>query len=124
MSPQKMRQLRKKHGYTQRDVSVKLGVSDGWYGKWERGEVKPKREYLVQLARIYGVDPTPYKEPEKFVLRSPQERKRLKLLRKTYLDNLAKKYGTDGVLGNFDKVDKTDPDWIAYCGLVGGKVLQ
>ena len=119
-----MRDLRTKHGYTQSEVGLKLGVSAGWYSKWERGEVQPKREYLVQLARIYGVDHTPYKEPEKFVHRSPQERKRLKLLRKTYLDNLAKKYGTDGVLGNFDKVDKTDPDWIAYCGLVGGKVLH
>ena len=120
MSPQKMRQLRTKHGYTQSEVGLKLGVSAGWYSKWERGEVKPKREYLVQLARVYGVDHTPYKEPEKFVHRSPQERKRLKLLRKTYLDKLAKKYGTDGVLGNFDKVDKTDADWIAYCKLANG----
>ena len=119
-----MRELRKKHGYTQIDMGLKLGVSGSWYSKWERGEIKPKREHLVQLARIYGVDHTPYKEPETFVHRSPQERKRLHLLRKNYLDKLAKKYGTDGVLGNFDQVDKTDPDWIAYCGLVGGKVLQ
>ena len=119
MTPKKLKELRSKHGYTQNELGLKIGVSGGFYGKWERGEVTPHKKFLVQLARIYGIDETPYKE-DKPVLLTPEEREKRKTIRKYYLDKLAKKYGTDGVLGNFDDVDETDPDWMTYCRIANG----
>ena len=119
MTPQQLKDLRLKRGYTQNELGLKIGVSGGYYGKWERGEVTPHNSFLVKLARIYGMDETPYKEDQP-VLLTPEEREKRKAIRKHYLDKLAKKYGTDGVLGNFDQVDTTDPDWIAYCQLADG----
>ena len=75
MTPQKLKELRFKHGYTQNELGLKIGVSGGYYGKWERGEVTLHNKFLVQLARIYGVDESPYKTV-KPVLLTPEEREK------------------------------------------------
>lgn len=47
--------LRKKNGLTQNEFASKLNYSDNAVSRWERGEVTPNIETLVQMADIFGV---------------------------------------------------------------------
>ena len=46
--------LRKKSGYTQSDVSHRIGVDQSAVAKWEAGIAYPKAEKLPTLAKLYG----------------------------------------------------------------------
>lgn len=47
--------LRKLKGYSQEEISEKIGISRQAYGKWEKGETIPDVEKCALLAAIYGV---------------------------------------------------------------------
>ncbi len=47
--------LRIQSGYSQEDVAMKLGITDGAVSKWETGESKPATSRLSTLAKLYGV---------------------------------------------------------------------
>lgn len=51
----KLRQLRKDHGYNQEDVAFKLGMSTSAYGYYEQGKTTPPLAKLKMLASIYNV---------------------------------------------------------------------
>lgn len=51
----KLRQLRKDHGYNQEDVAFKLGMSTSAYGYYEQGKTTPPLTKLKMLASIYNV---------------------------------------------------------------------
>ncbi len=50
-----LRRLRLAKGYTQEDLSAKLGVSAQTISRWECGNTLPDILQLPQLARIYGI---------------------------------------------------------------------
>lgn len=47
--------LRKKYGYSQEELSDKLGLSRQAVSKWERAEASPDTDNLICLAKLYGV---------------------------------------------------------------------
>ena len=51
-----IRSLRRELGLTQRELAVRLGVTDKAASKWERGLGCPDVIYLPQLSQIFGVD--------------------------------------------------------------------
>lgn len=49
----KLRELRKKAGLTQIDMSKRLGITQGTFSQWEMGHYLPKYDALVKLAIIF-----------------------------------------------------------------------
>lgn len=47
--------LRKLNGYSQEEISEKIGISRQAYGKWEKGETIPDIEKCDLLASVYGI---------------------------------------------------------------------
>ncbi len=52
--PKKLQILRKKYGYSQRQVADKLGVSPSIVSGYETGERTPSTEVLLQLSYLYN----------------------------------------------------------------------
>ena len=52
---EKLRNHRKKLGFTQEEVAEKIGVSPQAISKWEAGAASPDISHLVPLANIFGV---------------------------------------------------------------------
>ncbi len=48
-------QLRKERGWSQFDLAVKVGVTPGAVGGWDRGRSEPKTKQLRALALAFGV---------------------------------------------------------------------
>lgn len=51
--PQKLREERKKRGYTQDEMSKLLAIGQSAYAKWENGRTEPTLENVVKLAKIF-----------------------------------------------------------------------
>lgn len=51
----RLRILRKKHGYKQTEIAAMLGVLNSAVSKWECGRTLPDADALVFLADLYGV---------------------------------------------------------------------
>lgn len=52
---EKLSRLRRKQGWTQDELALKLSVTRQAVSKWERGVVAPTAEKLIALSRLYGV---------------------------------------------------------------------
>ena len=52
----KLRALREEHWLTRQQLALKAGVSAETIKNWERGDVMPKLENMIVLARVYGMD--------------------------------------------------------------------
>lgn len=50
----KLKGLRKKHGFTQQDISDRLGVDPNTISRYENDRVIPPIENLIKLALIYN----------------------------------------------------------------------
>ena len=51
----RLRELRKKKGYTQLALQMKTGIEQALLSKFETGERVPPTETLIRLADFYGV---------------------------------------------------------------------
>lgn len=51
----RLAELRKAAGYTQKYVALELGVKAPSVCAWEKGDGNPKQENLIALAKLYGV---------------------------------------------------------------------
>lgn len=51
----KLKELRRKHGFSQLDVSVGLNIEQNTYSRLERGETKLDIERLQQIALFYNI---------------------------------------------------------------------
>ncbi|UOY92872.1 helix-turn-helix domain-containing protein [Ectobacillus sp. JY-23] len=51
----RLRELRKKHKLTQKDVADFLGISESGYGYYEQGRNEPPLESIKRLAKKYDV---------------------------------------------------------------------
>lgn len=52
--PQKLKELRTKYSYTQKEVAVKIGVSPSIVSGYETGERTPSAEVLLSLSYLYN----------------------------------------------------------------------
>ena len=48
-------QVRKKKGLTQKQLAIKLGISDKTISKWEVGKGMPELSLMVPLCEILGI---------------------------------------------------------------------
>jgi transcriptional regulator with XRE-family HTH domain len=55
MERKTIRDLREASGWSQFELAVKVGVTPGAVGKWERGVSEPKVTQLRRLAEEFGV---------------------------------------------------------------------
>lgn len=53
--PERLKNLRLKFGYRQKDVASKLGISEAAYGYYEQGKREPSQDVLIRLADIFEV---------------------------------------------------------------------
>ena len=54
MFSQRLKELRKRSGFSQKSLSVQLGVSQQAVGKWETGRSSPDPDTLARLAALLG----------------------------------------------------------------------
>ena len=54
MLKENLMMLRKIHGYSQEEISEKIGISRQAYAKWESGATIPDVETCALLAKVYG----------------------------------------------------------------------
>jgi len=58
MKNNKLKELRKNHGYTQTQVAALLGLKcEDRLSHWERGQAMPSSINLMRLCKIYNVLP-------------------------------------------------------------------
>lgn len=53
--PEKLKAVRKQHGYTRRQLAAELGRKYATITKYENGEREPGHTYLVEIAQKFGV---------------------------------------------------------------------
>lgn len=51
----RLKELRKKHGLTQKEIAKLIGISQSSYSNWENGNTEPSLENVVRLAKLFGV---------------------------------------------------------------------
>ena len=51
----RLRELRENKRLVQKDMAVRLGISDVAYGGWERNQAEPSITNLVKLCQFFGV---------------------------------------------------------------------
>ena len=55
MLKDKIKELRKQHGWTQAELAKKLSVSQQTIGSWEVGRAEPNSDALTKLAQLFNV---------------------------------------------------------------------
>lgn len=55
MKNERIKELRKRHGLTQRKLGELIGATGPSVSQWESGDVSPSADYLVALAKVFGV---------------------------------------------------------------------
>jgi len=58
MYGEKIRLIREMRGFSQENVSAKLGIAQNSYSKIETNQVKLESSMLVKIAEVLGVSPT------------------------------------------------------------------
>lgn len=51
---ERLKELRRAKGLTQRDMARRFRLSDVGYGAWERGDTEPSIDNLMRLCEIFG----------------------------------------------------------------------
>lgn len=57
MKSERIKELRKKQGLTQQKLGELVGASRASVSQWESGEHSPSGDYLIALAKVFGVSP-------------------------------------------------------------------
>ncbi|MEO2673382.1 helix-turn-helix domain-containing protein [Enterococcus faecium] len=55
MLKDRIKELRKQHGWTQAELAKKMSVSQQTIGSWEVGRAEPNSEALTKLAHLFNV---------------------------------------------------------------------
>ncbi len=50
-----LKQLRQDLGLSQKELSIKTGISQSTIARWENGDRTPEMNYLIILAKFFGV---------------------------------------------------------------------
>lgn len=54
---QRLKELRKQHGYTQAELGKMLDLTPTAISTWERGASKPRMDVIYKMAQLYNVTP-------------------------------------------------------------------
>ena len=65
MLNERIRALRKEHGYSQQQIAMKMHLSQGAVSQWENGLTVPAADQLIGLAKIFGISVDELLEVEK-----------------------------------------------------------
>jgi transcriptional regulator with XRE-family HTH domain len=52
---ERIKEFRKKRGFTQKELSGSIEYSDAYLSEIERGISKPSRDFLIKLTEVYGI---------------------------------------------------------------------
>ena len=52
---QQVKNLRKKHGFSQLNLELKLGASTGTISRIENGKINPSKETLFRIAKVFNL---------------------------------------------------------------------
>lgn len=52
---QRLKELRRQHGYTQKQVVTATGITRASYGAYEENRATPPLSFLLQLSKFYGL---------------------------------------------------------------------
>lgn len=52
--PERLKEMRKAKGLTQRDMARYFRITDVGYGGWERGETEPSVTNIIRLCEFFG----------------------------------------------------------------------
>ena len=55
MLSDRIRELRKTHGYSQQQIALKMHITQGAVSQWETGNTEPAADQLIALADIFGI---------------------------------------------------------------------
>ena len=55
MLNEKIKSLRKQHGYSQQQIATKLHITQGAVSQWEVGATVPAADQLSALATVFGI---------------------------------------------------------------------
>ena len=55
MIGERLAEIRKDHGDTQKSLAVKLNVVHFTVSSWEQGKSEPNHDMLVKICRLYGI---------------------------------------------------------------------
>ena len=61
---ERIKKLRKSKGVTQRELAMRLGISEQAVSKWEKNLSNPSTKNLLQIAKIFGVSITYFYQSE------------------------------------------------------------
>ena len=51
---ERLKELRKAKGLTQRDIAQQFRLTDVGYGGWERGDTEPSIDNVIRLCQFFG----------------------------------------------------------------------
>ena len=57
MGKQRIKEIRMAHGYSQRDLAEKIGVSSSTVAMWETDKRAPRTKALKRLSELFNVSP-------------------------------------------------------------------
>ena len=73
MFSERLKELRKNAGYTQKEIAEHIGTSQPSYQNWEKGSRKPSRETIQKLADFFKVstdyDGTPITDNDRMIIK-------------------------------------------------------
>ena len=92
--------LRKEKGLTQKDIAIKLNISDNSVSKWERGINAPDISCLTMLAELFNVSVNELLNGEYSYKSKVKDYTKLKKV--IEINNITKKYGKKVVLNNLN----------------------
>lgn len=52
---ERLKEIRKDNGFTQKEIYTKLGVSPNCYASYEQGRTEPNIQTLIQLCSIFKI---------------------------------------------------------------------
>lgn len=55
MFDKRLKELRKEHDYTQKELAQLIGCDQSMITRWEKGECEPTESVIRKTARIFGV---------------------------------------------------------------------
>lgn len=79
---EKLVELRKAKGNTQKELAEFCGVGQANVSTWETGKRKPEKNNILKIAEFYGVSPAELRDMEDAVLYTEQEKMFLDLIEK------------------------------------------
>ncbi|WP_445749781.1 helix-turn-helix transcriptional regulator [Polaribacter sp.] len=71
----KLKRLRKQHGYSQEQVADHLHITQSTYGRMENGETNSWVSYIESICKLYNIEPKDLLQPDNVVINNIKDTK-------------------------------------------------